>query len=54
MQDDMRYMYTVGPGNGIFRWSFSGDKAMPLDLTVLYEKTNAEIKREEQKEEKLV
>ncbi len=46
----MRYLYTVGPGNGIYRWAFFGDHEMPLDLTVLYEKTQEEIKREELKE----
>jgi len=50
----MRYLYTVGPGNGIYRWSFHGDKEMPLDMTVLFEKTQAEIKREEEKEQQAV
>jgi hypothetical protein len=39
LQDDSRYIYTVGQGNGIFRWSFYGDKEVPADLTVLFEKT---------------
>lgn len=50
----MRYLYTVGPCNGIYRWAFFGDREMPLDLTVLYEKTLAEIKREELKEQQAV
>lgn len=39
ISEDMKYMYTVGPNNGIYRWAFFGDASMPLDLTVLYEKT---------------
>ena len=39
LADDLRYLYTVGLGNGIFRWSFFGDREMPTDLTVLFEKT---------------
>ena len=54
LQEDMRFLYTVGPGNGIYRWSFFGDHEMPQDLTVLYEKTIAEIKREEAKEDQTV
>lgn len=46
----MRYLYSVGPNNGIYRWSFFGDKEIPLDLTILFEKTVQEIKREEEKE----
>jgi|LauGreDrversion4_2_1035121.scaffolds.fasta_scaffold384754_2 hypothetical protein len=54
LQEDMRYLYTVGPKNGIYRWAFFGDKEMPLDLTILYEKTQQEIQREELKEQKAV
>ena len=54
LQEDMRFLYTVGPGNGIYRWAFFGDHEMPQDMTVLYEKTIAEIKREEAKENQAV
>ena len=32
IQDDMRYMYSIGPGNGIYKWAFFGDKEMPEDI----------------------
>lgn len=51
LQEDMRYLYTVGHGNGIYRWAFYGDKDIPSDLTLLFEKTQAEISREEAKEQ---
>jgi hypothetical protein len=47
----MRFLYTIGAGNGIYRWAFYGDQTIPQDLTVLFEKTPAEIKREEAKEQ---
>jgi hypothetical protein len=47
----MRFLYTVGPGNGIYRWAFYGDHQMPEDITILFEKTQEEIKREEAKEQ---
>ena len=50
LTEDLRYLYSVGQGNGIFRWNFFGDKDMPADLTVMFEKTQNEIKREEMKE----
>jgi WD40 repeat protein len=36
-QPDMRFIYTLGEGNGIFRWSFYGDKEMPGDINKYYE-----------------
>ena len=47
----MRFLYTVGPGNGIYSWVFYGDHEMPEDITILFEKTQEEIKREEAKEQ---
>jgi hypothetical protein len=29
----MRYLYSVGPGNGIYRWAFFGDRNMPEDIS---------------------
>ena len=43
-------MYTIGPGNGIYKWAFFGDKEMPADIHEQYEKTKAELEREEVKE----
>jgi len=40
-------LHSVGPSNGINKWSFFGDREMPLDLTILFEITQAEILREE-------
>ena len=37
-QDDMKFLYSIGEGNGIFKWSFYGEKDMPLDITLHYEK----------------
>ena len=33
----MRFMYSIGEGNGIFKWSFFGDREMPSDMTRCYE-----------------
>jgi hypothetical protein len=30
----MRYIFSTGKGNGIYRWAFFGDKNMPEDITV--------------------
>jgi hypothetical protein len=30
----MRYIFSIGKGNGIYRWAFFGDKNMPEDITV--------------------
>lgn len=38
---DMRFLFTVGDGNGIFRWSFFGDKEAPADMTKHYEEIEA-------------
>jgi hypothetical protein len=37
----MRFIYSVGPNNGIFKWGFFGDKSLPQDtpLNEFYEKT---------------
>jgi hypothetical protein len=41
LQNDMRFLYSVGPNNGIFKWAFFGDKSMPDEppLNEYYEKT---------------
>jgi WD40 repeat protein len=31
--DDMRNIFSLGDGNGIFKWSFFGDKDFPSDLS---------------------
>ena len=36
-EDDMRYLFSLGDGNGIFRWSFFGDKEIPSDLSQCFE-----------------
>ena len=46
----MRFMYSVGPGNGIYKWAFYGDKDMPVDIGSQYEMLPDDIKREESKE----
>ena len=46
----MRFMYSIGPGNGIYKWAFYGDREMPHDVLEHYEKLPAEIAREEAKE----
>ena len=35
--DDMRFLYTLGDSNGIFRWSFFGDKEVPSDISMHFE-----------------
>ena len=50
MQQDMRSLYTIGPGNGIYKWAFFGDKDTPVDIHEQYEKTKVELEREEVKE----
>lgn len=40
-QDDMRFIYTLGDGNGIFRWTFFGDKEHPSDWSTHYEELEA-------------
>ena len=46
----MRYIYSVGPRNGIYKWAFYGDKEMPEDITAQYEKTAREAQLEEAKD----
>ena len=46
----MRYAYTVGPGNGIYKWAFYGDKEMPIDILEAYEKLPDDIAQHEAKE----
>ena len=46
----MRNLYTIGPGNGIYKWAFFGDKETPPDLSAQYEKTQVDLAKEEQKE----
>lgn len=36
-QDDLRYVFTLGDGNGIFRWTFFGEKDFPSDLSQCFE-----------------
>ena len=50
MQQDMRSLYTIGPGSGIYKWAFFGDKDTPVDIHEQYEKTKVELEREEVKE----
>ena len=37
----MRFMFSIGEGNGIFRWSFFGDREMPSDISKCYEELEA-------------
>ena len=39
----MRSLYSLGPNNGIYKWAFWGDKEMPEDITLQYEKTAREL-----------
>ena len=43
-------MYSIGPGNGIYKWAFFVDKDTPVDIHEQYEKTKVELEREEVKE----
>ena len=47
----MRYLLSVGEGNGLYRWAFFGDKKQPDDLLSLFEKTENEKHLEETKDE---
>ena len=49
----MRYMYSIGPGNGIYKWAFYGDREMPVDILSQFEMLPEEIKREESKENEI-
>ena len=46
----MRYMYSIGPGNGIYKWAFFGDKEQPDDMMEHFEKMPEEIQRLADKE----
>ena len=37
----MRYIWSVGEGNGIFKWIFFGDQSHPVDMNDHYEKLEA-------------
>ena len=52
MQKDLRFLYSVGPGNGIYRWAFFGDNSMPDDVLTLFEKTKVELDLELEKKNK--
>ena len=41
VQDDLRFVYSIGEGNGIYKWNFYGDKEMPLELNKYYEELEA-------------
>jgi DUF971 family protein len=47
--EDLRFVFTTGRGNGIYRWQFYGDKAMPDDLSVQYEAMEEELEKKEVK-----
>jgi hypothetical protein len=34
---DMRFVYSLGDGNGLFRWAFFGDGDTPSDIERHYE-----------------
>eukprot|EP00347_Sterkiella_histriomuscorum_P023802 403333335 len=36
-QDDLRFVYSIGEGNGVFKWCFYGDKEVPLELNKYFE-----------------
>jgi hypothetical protein len=52
LQKDLRFLYSVGPGNGIYRWAFFGDHSMPDDVLTLFEKTKVELDLELEKKNK--
>ena len=43
-QEDMRFIFSLGDGNGIFRWSFFGDKETPSDITHHFEELEVKPK----------
>ena len=49
----MRFVYTIGPGNGIYKWAFYGDREMPADLLAQFEMLPDEISRQEAKEDEI-
>jgi len=36
-------MYTIGDGNGIFKWNFFGDKEVPSDISKCYEELEVKV-----------
>ncbi len=34
----MRFIYSIGEQNGVFKWIFFGDKEMPIDVGKHFEK----------------
>lgn len=47
----MRYLFTIGDGNGIFRWSFYGDKDIPSDMSKYFEELEVKPKKEPHKQD---
>lgn len=39
LQEDMKYLYSIGPGNGIYRWRFHGDREMPENISLIFEES---------------
>lgn len=37
LQDDMKFIYSIGEQNGIFKWAFYGDKEINHELAKHYE-----------------
>jgi hypothetical protein len=56
LQNDMRFLYSVGPNNGIFKWAFFGDKNLPDEppLNEYFEKTQREQERKAAENNKAV
>jgi WD40 repeat protein len=42
LSKDMRFIFSVGELNGIFKWQFYGDKSMPEDITEYFEELESE------------
>jgi len=42
LSKDMRFVFSVGELNGIYKWSFYGDKTMPEDIYSHYEELESE------------
>ena len=40
---DLRYVFSVGEYNGIYKWAFYGDKTVPNDLSAHCEEIQDEI-----------
>lgn len=41
---DLRFIFSVGKFNGIYKWSFYGDKSMPDDVEEFYEELESEVR----------